>query len=79
MTEYALILAGVCLLVIVAVFLLGPQIGTLLNRVTASLGRPGPSVNPLPPVGGILLVLGLQRPGWLVGGWLETRSDATED
>ena len=37
MAEYGLILAGVALLAIVAVFLLGPQIGALLNKVNASL------------------------------------------
>jgi Flp pilus assembly pilin Flp len=37
MAEYGLILAGVALLAIVAVFLLGPQIGKLLNKVNASL------------------------------------------
>ena len=37
MAEYGLILAGVALLAIVAVFLLGPKVGILLNRVGASL------------------------------------------
>ena len=37
MAEYGLILAGVALLAIVAVFSLGPKIGNLLNRVGASL------------------------------------------
>jgi len=37
MAEYGLILAGVALLAIVAVFLLGPQIANLLNKVSASL------------------------------------------
>ncbi len=37
MAEYGLILAGVALLAIVAVFLLGPAIGALLNKVNASL------------------------------------------
>ena len=37
MAEYGLILAGVALLAIVAVFALGPKIGSLLNKVSASL------------------------------------------
>jgi pilus assembly protein Flp/PilA len=37
MAEYGLILAGVAILAIVAVFLLGPQIANLLNRVGSSL------------------------------------------
>jgi hypothetical protein len=37
MAEYALILSGVALLAIVAVFNMGPRIGALLNRVSASL------------------------------------------
>ena len=37
MAEYGLILAGVALLAIVAVFLLGPKIGTLMNKVGSSL------------------------------------------
>ena len=37
MAEYGLILAGVALLAIVAVFLLGPKVGALLNKVGASL------------------------------------------
>ncbi len=37
MAEYGLILAGVALLAIVAVFLLGPKIGTLMNRISSSL------------------------------------------
>jgi pilus assembly protein Flp/PilA len=37
MAEYGLILSGVALLAIVAVFLLGPQIGKMLNKVNASL------------------------------------------
>jgi pilus assembly protein Flp/PilA len=37
MAEYGLILAGVALLAILAVFLLGPQIGKMLNKVNASL------------------------------------------
>ena len=37
MAEYGLILAGVALLAIVAVFLLGPQIGKLMNKINASL------------------------------------------
>ena len=37
MAEYGLILAGVALLAIVAVFLLGPQIGKLLNKINSSL------------------------------------------
>jgi pilus assembly protein Flp/PilA len=37
MAEYGLILAGVALLAIVAVFLLGPKIATLLNKVGSSL------------------------------------------
>jgi len=37
MAEYGLILAGVALLAIVAVFLLGPKIGSLLNKVASSL------------------------------------------
>ena len=45
MTEYALILSGVALLVIVALFTLGPQIGVLLNRVAASSGSPPPVVH----------------------------------
>jgi pilus assembly protein Flp/PilA len=38
LAEYGLILAGVALLAIVAVFALGPKIGELLNRVSSSLG-----------------------------------------
>jgi len=38
LAEYGLILAGVALLAIVAIFALGPKIGELLNRVSASLG-----------------------------------------
>jgi pilus assembly protein Flp/PilA len=38
LAEYGLILAGVALLAIVAVFALGPKIGSLLNKVSASLG-----------------------------------------
>jgi len=37
MAEYGLILAGVALLAIVAVFLLGPKIGLLMNRISSSL------------------------------------------
>lgn len=37
LAEYGLILAGVALLAIVAIFALGPKIGELLNRVSASL------------------------------------------
>ena len=37
MAEYGLILAGVALLAIVAVFLLGPKIGTLMNKIGSSL------------------------------------------
>jgi pilus assembly protein Flp/PilA len=37
MAEYGLILAGVAILAIVAVFLLGPQIGKLLNKINSSL------------------------------------------
>jgi len=37
MAEYGLILAGVALLAIVAVFLLGPKVGQLLNKVGSSL------------------------------------------
>ncbi len=37
MAEYGLILAGVALLAIIAVFLLGPKIGTLMNRISSSL------------------------------------------
>jgi Flp pilus assembly pilin Flp len=37
MAEYGLIRAGVALLAIVAVFALGPKIGSLLNKVSASL------------------------------------------
>ena len=37
MAEYGLILAGVALLAIVAVFLLGPKIGQLLNTIGSSL------------------------------------------
>ena len=37
MAEYGLILAGVVLLAIVAVFLLGPKIGQLLNTIGSSL------------------------------------------
>ncbi len=37
MAEYGLILAGVALLAIVAVFLLGPKIGSLMNKVGSSL------------------------------------------
>jgi Flp pilus assembly pilin Flp len=38
LAEYGLILAGVALLAIVAIFALGPKIGSLLNRVSSSLG-----------------------------------------
>ncbi len=37
MAEYGLILAGVAILAIVAVFLLGPKIGDLMNRISSSL------------------------------------------
>jgi len=37
MAEYGLILAGVAILAIVAVFLLGPQIGKLMNKINSSL------------------------------------------
>ena len=37
MAEYGLILAGVALLAIVAVFLLGPKIGDLMNKIASSL------------------------------------------
>ena len=37
MAEYGLILAGVAVLAIVAVFLLGGKLGTLLNRISGSL------------------------------------------
>ena len=37
MAEYGLILAGVALLAIVAVFLLGQKIGMLLNNIGSSL------------------------------------------
>jgi len=37
MAEYGLILAGVALLAIVAVFALGPKVGALLNKVGSSL------------------------------------------
>jgi pilus assembly protein Flp/PilA len=37
MAEYGLILAGVALLAIVAVFLLGPKVGALMNKVGSSL------------------------------------------
>jgi Flp pilus assembly pilin Flp len=37
MAEYALIVAGIAILAIVALFLLGPRIGLLLNRIAASL------------------------------------------
>jgi pilus assembly protein Flp/PilA len=37
MAEYGLILAGVALLAIAAVFLLGPKIGNLLNNIGSSL------------------------------------------
>ena len=37
MAEYGLILAGVALLAIVAVFLLGPKIGALMNNIGSSL------------------------------------------
>jgi Flp pilus assembly pilin Flp len=37
MAEYSLILAGVAMLAIVALFLLGPKIGNLLNNVGSSL------------------------------------------
>ena len=37
MAEYGLILAGVAILAIVAVFLLGSNIGNLLNRISSSL------------------------------------------
>ena len=38
LAEYGLILAGVALLAIVAIFALGPKIGSLLNKVSSSLG-----------------------------------------
>jgi len=38
LAEYGLILAGVALLAIVAIFALGPKIGDLLNRISSSLG-----------------------------------------
>ena len=37
MAEYGLILAGVALLAIVAVFALGPKVGALLNTIGSSL------------------------------------------
>ena len=37
MAEYGLILAGVAVLAIVAVFLLGPKIGGLMNTISSSL------------------------------------------
>jgi Flp pilus assembly pilin Flp len=37
MAEYGLILAGVAILAIVAVFLLGGRLGTMLNKINASL------------------------------------------
>ena len=37
MAEYGFILSGVALLAILAVFLLGPQIGRMLNKVAASI------------------------------------------
>jgi pilus assembly protein Flp/PilA len=37
LAEYGLILAGVALLAIVAIFALGPKIGALLNKVSSSL------------------------------------------
>ena len=37
MAEYGLVLAGVALLAIVAVFALGPKVGALLNKVGSSL------------------------------------------
>jgi len=37
MAEYGFILSGVALLAIIAVFLLGPAIGKMLNKVNASL------------------------------------------
>jgi len=38
LAEYGLILAGVALLAIVAIFALGPKIGSLLNKVSSSMG-----------------------------------------
>jgi len=38
LAEYGLILAGVAILAIVAIFALGPKIGSLLNRISSSLG-----------------------------------------
>ena len=38
MAEYGLILAGVAIIAIIAVFLLGGNIGNLLNRISSSLG-----------------------------------------
>jgi pilus assembly protein Flp/PilA len=37
LAEYGLILAGVAVLAIVAIFALGPKIGELLNRISSSL------------------------------------------
>ena len=37
MAEYGLILAGVAILAIVAVFFLGGSLGTMLNKINASL------------------------------------------
>jgi pilus assembly protein Flp/PilA len=37
LAEYGLILAGVALLAIVAIFALGPKIGALLNKVSSSM------------------------------------------
>jgi pilus assembly protein Flp/PilA len=38
LAEYGLILAGVAVLAIVAIFALGPKIGSLLNKISSSLG-----------------------------------------
>jgi len=38
LAEYGLILAGVAILAIVAIFALGPKIGSLLNRISSSMG-----------------------------------------
>jgi pilus assembly protein Flp/PilA len=37
LAEYGLILAGVAVLAIVAIFALGPRIGTMMNRISSSL------------------------------------------
>jgi hypothetical protein len=37
MTEYAMLLSGVALMAIVALFNVGPRIAVLLNKVSASL------------------------------------------